>query len=57
MEKFTKGLRKRGYQVLFVYAEKDELQHDDISQFLEYNVEGVIVTDALLSSKVVSHFY
>ncbi|WP_246040208.1 LacI family DNA-binding transcriptional regulator [Ectobacillus funiculus] len=56
LEKFTKGLRKRGYQVLFVYAEKDELQHDDISQFLEYNVEGVIVTDALLSSKVVSHF-
>lgn len=56
LEKFTKGLRTRGYQVLFVYAEKDELQHDDISQCLEYNVEGLIVTDALLSSKLVSHF-
>lgn len=57
LEKFTIGLRKRGYHVLFVYVDKDELQQDDISQFLEYNVEGIIVTDALLSSKVVSHFF
>lgn len=52
--KFTKGLREKGYNVLFVYTESDEIQQDEITQFLEYNVEGVIVTDALLSSNVVT---
>ncbi|WP_050183231.1 LacI family DNA-binding transcriptional regulator [Domibacillus robiginosus] len=52
--KFTKGLREKGYHVLFVYTENDEIQQEEITQFLEYNVEGVIVTDALLSSNVVT---
>ncbi|WP_078412600.1 LacI family DNA-binding transcriptional regulator [Priestia abyssalis] len=55
LDKFTKGLRERGYHILFVHTENDEIEQDEISQFLEYNVEGVIVTDALLSSNVVSH--
>ncbi|MDF2681893.1 MAG: LacI family transcriptional regulator [Brevibacillus sp.] len=55
--KFTKGLRDKGYHVLFVYTENDEIQQEEISQFLEYNVEGVIVTDAYLSSKVVSQLH
>lgn len=55
--KFTKGLREKGYHVLFVYTENDEVQQEEIFQFLEYNVEGIIVTDALLSSKVVSQMH
>ncbi|QRG67167.1 LacI family DNA-binding transcriptional regulator [Brevibacillus choshinensis] len=55
--KFTKGLRDRGYHVLFVYTENDEIQQEEITQFLEYSVEGVIVTDAYLSSKVVSQLH
>lgn len=55
--KFTKGLREKGYQTLFVYTENDEIQQEEIAQFLEYNVEGVIVTDAYLSSKVVSQLH
>ncbi|WP_375088447.1 LacI family DNA-binding transcriptional regulator [Peribacillus sp. RS7] len=55
--KFSKGLREKGYHVLFVYTENDEIQQEEIAQFLEYNVEGVIVTDAFLSSNVVSHLH
>lgn len=51
---FTKKLREKGYSVLFVYTENEEVQQEEIDHFLEYNVEGVIVTDALLSSKVVA---
>ncbi|MFF2853535.1 LacI family DNA-binding transcriptional regulator [Peribacillus sp. NPDC058002] len=54
LEKFTKGLRAKGYHLLFVHTENNRIQQDDISEFLEYNVEGVIFTDALLSSNVVS---
>ncbi|MFJ8260295.1 LacI family DNA-binding transcriptional regulator [Peribacillus asahii] len=51
---FTKKLRAQGYSVLFVYTENEEIQQEEINHFLEYNVEAVIVTDALLSSKVVA---
>ncbi|MDY0393469.1 LacI family DNA-binding transcriptional regulator [Virgibacillus halophilus] len=54
---FSEKLRKRGYTVLFVYTENEEIQQEEINHFLEYNVEGVIVTDALLSSKVVTRLH
>lgn len=57
---FTEKLRNKGYTVLFVYTENEEIQQEEINHFLEYNVEGIIVTDALLSSKVVAklrHFH
>ncbi|WP_339164546.1 LacI family DNA-binding transcriptional regulator [Siminovitchia sp. FSL H7-0308] len=50
---FSKKLREKGYFVLFVYTENEEIQQDEIHHFLEYNVEAIIVTDALLSSKLV----
>lgn len=56
LSKFTKELRKRGYHVLFVNIENDFIEEDEMSQFLDYSVEGVIVTSALLSSSVVSQF-
>lgn len=54
---FTQKLRARGYNVLFVYTENEEIQQEEINHFLEYNVEGVIVTDALLSSKIVEKLH
>ncbi|WP_110926252.1 LacI family DNA-binding transcriptional regulator [Bacillus massiliglaciei] len=51
---FTKKLKAKGYSVLFVYTENEEIQQEEINHFLEYNVEAIIVTDALLSSKVVA---
>lgn len=56
LSKFTKELRKRGYHVLFVNIDNDFIEEDEMSQFLDYSVEGVIVTSALLSSSVVSQF-
>ncbi|GIN20563.1 LacI family DNA-binding transcriptional regulator [Siminovitchia fordii] len=50
---FSKKLREKGYFVLFVYTENEEIQQDEINHFLEYNVEAIIVTDALLSSNLV----
>lgn len=54
---FTQKLRNIGYTVLFVYTENEEIQQEEINHFLEYNVAGVIVTDALLSSNVVAKLY
>jgi len=55
--KFTQKLREKGYSVLFVYTENEEIQQEEINNFLEYNVEAIIVTDALLSSKVVKKLH
>lgn len=51
---FTQKLKEMGYSVLFVYTENEEIQQEEINHFLEYNVEAIIVTDALLSSNVVT---
>lgn len=55
LDKFTKRLYEKGYHVLVIHTENNKIEQDEIAQFLEYNVEGVIVTDVLLSSNVVSH--
>ena len=39
--------------MLFVNSENEEIQQEEINQFLEYNVEAIIVTDAILSSGLV----
>jgi len=54
LDEFTKSLYEKGYHVLFFHTKNDAITQDEVSQFLEYNVEGVIVTDVLLSSNVVS---
>lgn len=50
-------LREKGYNVLFVYTKNEEIQQEEINHFLEYNVEGIIITDALLSSNVVAKIH
>lgn len=56
LDQFSRGLRERGYNVLFENIDTDNIRGDDLLPFFEYNVEGVIVTDASLSSTVVSRF-
>ncbi|WP_259339153.1 LacI family DNA-binding transcriptional regulator [Staphylococcus xylosus] len=50
---FTKKLKEYGFSVLFVYTENEEIQQDEIEKFWEYNVEAIVITDALLSSHIV----
>lgn len=50
---FTQKLKTFGYSVLFVYTENEEIQQEEINQFIEYNVESIIITDAVLSSELV----
>ncbi|WCK56395.1 LacI family DNA-binding transcriptional regulator [Aneurinibacillus sp. Ricciae_BoGa-3] len=56
LSKFSGELRKRGFHVLLVNAQSDTIQSEEVLQFLEYNVAGVVVTDALLSSSIAAHF-
>ncbi|MCM3255468.1 LacI family DNA-binding transcriptional regulator [Priestia aryabhattai] len=53
LEKMTSALKKRGFKILFVHTKEGVIQEEEISQFMEYNVDGVIVTDALLTSNIV----
>jgi len=54
---FSKKLRAKGYKILFLYTENEEIQQEELNQFLEYNVEGIIVTDAVISSNIVTKIY
>ncbi|MEK4244136.1 LacI family DNA-binding transcriptional regulator [Psychrobacillus sp. FSL K6-2684] len=49
LKQFTTAFKKLGYSILFVYTNNDEIQKDDIDTLLNYNVAGVIITDATLS--------
>ena len=50
LEIFHNRLSALGYHLIFINSQNEEIQEKEISQLLEYNVEGVIITDALLSS-------
>ncbi|MGN6212283.1 LacI family DNA-binding transcriptional regulator [Parafilimonas sp.] len=50
LEIFHNRLSALGYHIIFINSENEEIQEKEISKLLEYNVEGVIITDALLSS-------
>lgn len=54
---FSQKLREKGYTILFLYTENDEIQQEEINYFLAYSVEGIIVTDALLSSQLVTKLH
>jgi len=53
LEITTKKLRDIGYTVMFIYTNNDTIQEEELRFFLEFNVAGLIVTDALLSSDIV----
>lgn len=56
LKQFTTAFKKMGYSVLFVHTQNEELQHDDIETLLNYNVAGVIITDATMSLNVAEEF-
>lgn len=56
LKEFTTSFKNLGYSILFVYTNNDEIQKDDIEILLNYNVAGVIITDASLSLKATEDF-
>mgnify|MGYP001304147168 CR=1 FL=1 len=53
---FTRSLRAKGYQVLFVNAESDQIRDEEVYQLMDYRVEGVVVADAYLSTNIATRF-
>ncbi|MDT8859915.1 LacI family DNA-binding transcriptional regulator [Alkalihalobacillus sp. MEB130] len=56
LEKFYTRLAEKGYHLIFMNSEHNFVQEDEISHLIEYHVDGVIITDALLSSSAVQRF-
>lgn len=56
LEIFYNRLSVLGYHILFINSVNEEIQEKEIRQLLEYNVEGVIITDALLSFSAAQKF-
>lgn len=56
LKEFTITFKKHNYSILFVHTNNDEIQKEDIEMLLNYNVAGVIITDASLSLKVTEDF-
>ncbi|MBD3861620.1 LacI family DNA-binding transcriptional regulator [Bacillus sp. 28A-2] len=54
LENLTELLKDKGFQILFVYTKNGLIQENEIMQFVEYKVDGIIVTDALLHSNFVN---
>lgn len=52
LKEFTAAFKKLGYSILFVQTNNEEIQKEDVEMLLNYNVAGVIITDAMLSLKV-----
>lgn len=50
LSRFYSKLSTMGYHLIFINSENEEIQENEIGQLTDYNVEGVIITDALLSS-------
>lgn len=56
LTKFTSEFKKIGYSVLLVNTDNNEIQAEDIEALLNYNVAGVVITDATMSMKVLENF-
>jgi DNA-binding LacI/PurR family transcriptional regulator len=56
LEIFHNRFSALGYHLIFINSENEEIQESEITRLLEYNVEGVIITDALLSSSASQKF-
>ncbi|SIO54769.1 LacI family DNA-binding transcriptional regulator [Chitinophaga niabensis] len=47
---FYNRLSSLGYHLIFINSDNDEIQASEINLLIDYKVEGVIITDAILSS-------
>ena len=56
LKKLHNHLANEGYQVMFINSPNNEISEDEVNRLFEYSVEGVIITDALLTSSTVEKF-
>lgn len=56
LKHFSSIFKQHGYTILFVYTNNDEVQKEDVDTLLNYNVAGVIITDATMSKSVLDDF-
>ncbi|HSI68356.1 MAG TPA: LacI family DNA-binding transcriptional regulator [Planococcus sp. (in: firmicutes)] len=56
LKQFTTSFKEKGYSILFVYTNNDEIQNEDIETLLNYNAAGVVITDAAMSMNVAETF-
>lgn len=56
LKRFSSIFKHHGYSILFVYTNNDEIQQEDVETLLNYNVAGVVVTDATMSLSVGEEF-
>lgn len=56
LKRFSTIFKELGYSILFVSTNNDEIQNEDVETLLNYNVAGVIVTDATMSKAVGDEF-
>lgn len=56
LKRFSSIFKQQGYTILFVYTSNDEIQKEDVDTLLNYNVAGVIITDATMSESVMKDF-
>lgn len=53
---FYNALAEKGYHLIFINTENEFIQEKEINKLIDYHVEGVIITDALLSSSEAERF-
>lgn len=56
LKQFTAAFKERGYSILFIHTNNDEIQQEDIETLLNYHVAGVIITDAKMSLQASEDF-
>lgn len=56
LKRFSSIFKQHGYSILFVYTNNDEIQQEDVETLLNYNVAGVVVTDATMLFSVGEEF-
>ncbi|WKA53823.1 LacI family DNA-binding transcriptional regulator [Planococcus shixiaomingii] len=56
LKQFTIAFKQYGYSVLFIHTNNEEIQSEDVETLLNYNVAGVVITDAIMSLKVAEAF-
>ncbi|MCM3548304.1 transcriptional regulator [Niallia circulans] len=56
LEKFYQALFEKGYHILFINAENEKINEDEVVKLIEYNVDGVIITDATPTLNAIERF-
>jgi DNA-binding LacI/PurR family transcriptional regulator len=56
LARFYNSLSAKGYHLIFINTEDEYIGEKEIGKLIDYNVDGVIITDALLSSSEAERF-